>query len=242
MRNRLAALERLQAVDSELDGLAARAARFPAQRAALQAEVTKAQEEADQERGRLADNERARRTLSTQLEADRDKVKKWETRLPNLKHPREFAALQREVEGQKRTNLQSEEELKRLSQEAGEIKAALAAKEAEAAARQAALADETHGTASQEQELEEGIARLTRSREEAKTQVDPQLLKTYERIRQRKPGPALIPASGGSCSACHRRLPPQTMNRLYVAGAIEPCPSCQRLVYVPPEPEGAHPG
>ena len=238
-RNKLSALERLQSLDAELEELTKTASRFPAQRAQLEADAATARDAADQERGRLADNERAQRSVAGQLEAEEDKVRKWEGRLPSLKHPREFAALQREVETAKRMNLEAEELRQRLEAEGVEIKASLRVKEAELARRQAALAAVAANTKAQEAELAEKIAGLTTSRDEVKAAVDPALLKSYDTISRRRPGSALVPAAGGCCSGCHRKLPPQTMNRLYAAGTVEICPSCLRLVYVPLAPESA---
>lgn len=236
-RDKLAAIERLQKIDLDIEELTKTTERFPARRAELEAEAGKARSGADVERGRLADNERARRGIQNVLDQEQDKVKKWEQRLPQLKHPREFAALQREVENAKKANIQAEEDLKRLEGEGVEVKAALRAKEAELAAKESVFARENKTMQSQESELREKIGKLAATVEELKAACDPVLLRAYHDIRRRRPGKALVPVLGGSCSACNRRQPPQLMNKLH-AGSIEPCPSCSRLIYLPPTPAG----
>ena len=34
-----------------------------------------------------------------------------------------------------------------------------------------------------------------------------------------------------SCGGCHRRLPPQIVNEVYLNAAIVTCPSCNRILY-----------
>ena len=79
----------------------------------------------DEQRGRLEANERERRQLEQGLQLERDKVKKWEGRLGDIKTPREYAALSREIDIAKKTNEGQSEQAKLLLTAAGELKAAL---------------------------------------------------------------------------------------------------------------------
>lgn len=230
---KLASLERLQDIDLEIEALTQEADLVPARLAELEAAAAQARQSADAQRGRLADNERARFHQENVLAEDKEKVKKWEQRLPQLKTPREFAALQREVENAKKANLAAEEELGRLRGEAEGIKATLREKEAEQAAREAALTRTMKDLSGGERELREKIETLAKRRAGAKAEVDVKLVASYETIRRRRPGKALVAVLNGSCSACHRKLSPQAANRLLVAGTLDTCPSCQRLVFTP---------
>lgn len=233
--DKMAALERLQAIDLQIEALAKEAERGPARLTDLEAHVNVARDAADAERRRLADNERAQRQLEYTLADDKEKVKKWESRLPQLKHPREFAALQREVEAAKKTNAEAEESLTRLQAEETELKLTLATHEKELSTRESAYKREQRNLKSRDAELRDQIDNLREEREKHRGAVDARLLQAYENLRRKRPGKAFVPVTNSSCSGCHRRLAPQQANRLLVTGAIEPCPSCLRLLYTPLE-------
>jgi predicted nucleic acid-binding Zn-ribbon protein len=236
-REKLVALERLQVVDLEIEELTKQADAFPARMAALTAEVTKARSAADLERGRLADNERARRQAESSLTEETDKVKKWESRLPQLKHPREFAALEREITSAKKANEATELLLAELKVLGEPLRTLVIQKEAELAKREAALAAEAANLQQSESSLRERAENLKHKRDDERKAVDPKLLSTYELVRKRRGGRVVVEIANGSCTGCHRKLLPQ-LNNAILNGHIETCPACQRLLYAPkPPPE-----
>ena len=234
-REKLVALERLQAVDLQIEELTRQADAFPAKLAALEADVAKARAAAEIERGRLADNQRSRREAEATLADEKGKVKIWESRLPHLKHQREFAALEREITSAKKTNEAAEETLAALKVEGEPLRGLVNQKEAELAAREAALARESSGLQQSEGSLREKAAALNAKREQERAAVDPKLFSTYELVRKRRGGRVVVQAVNGICTGCHRKLPPHLYNAV-LNGHIEACPACQRLLYPPPPP------
>lgn len=235
-REKLAALEKLQNIDLQIEALNKEASAGPARIAELEAQVAKARSVADAERGRLADNERARRHLDNQIAEEKDKVKKWEARLPQLKHQREFAALEREINSLKKSTAAAEEELNRLKGEMDPLKRSLQEKEAALAEIQSKLTDEKSGVDAAAAGFQQQVETLKGERDRERGHVDAALANIYENVRKRRPGKVLIPMVNSACSACNRRLPPQLAAKLHVAGTVEPCPACLRLLFVPPPP------
>jgi predicted nucleic acid-binding Zn-ribbon protein len=235
-REKLGALEKLQVVDLQIEELTKQADANPARLAELEKQVAEARTIADAERGRLADNERARRQIEISLEEEKDKVKKWESRLPQLKHPREFAALEREINSAKKANEANEEQLAQLQLDAEPLKLSVQQKEAVLASREAARAAEVADLTKNEKALREQAAALQASREEARATVDPKLVVRYEQVRKRRGGRVLVRlTSAGTCTGCNRKLLPQ-MAYTIMGGAIEQCPACQRILFYPPDP------
>jgi predicted nucleic acid-binding Zn-ribbon protein len=237
-REKLVALERLQALDLQIEELTRQADAFPAKLAALEAEVAKARAAADVERGRLADNERARREAEATLADEKNKVKIWESRLPHLKHQREFAALEREINSAKKSNEAAEATLAALKVEGEPLRGVVYQKEAELAAKEAVVTRERSGSQQGEGSLREQIAVLKARREQERPSVDPKLLSTYELVRKRRGGRVLVHAANGICTGCHRKLLPHLYNTI-LNGHIETCPACQRILYAPPPPPEA---
>jgi len=230
--DRLEALDRLASLDVEHDEATRELAELPARRAVMAGGSASARSAADAVRGQLADNERALAATRRQLEEERDKVKKWEARLASLKHQREFAALSREVEASKRANEAAEATLAQLETAGAALKAQLHQREAEQAARQSDESTTVGEIDAFAARLEATVAQCVAGRPELAARVDPTLLKAYENARRRTKGRALVPVRSGSCSGCQRRMPPQMVVKL-AGGAVEPCPSCARLIYLP---------
>jgi predicted nucleic acid-binding Zn-ribbon protein len=228
----LAGLERLQQLDLESAQSLTALAELPTRRKTLIEAHATAQKAADQMRGRLADNERDQRATRQRLEEEREKVKKWESRLPQLKHPREFAALQREIEGAKKNNLQADEDLKRLDAEGAELKAQLRVREAEQASKEAELTSETAALDAEESRLTAAAAEFDGRRAELRAKVDPAMLKLYDTARRRAKGKLVVPMVRDNCTGCMRKLPASLANALF-GGAIDVCPSCARILYNP---------
>ena len=239
-REKLAALEKLQAIDLQIEELTKQADAFPARLAELEKQASEARLAADQERGRLADNERARHGIENQLAEDKDKIKKWESRLPQLKHQREFAALEREITSVRKSNEEAEERLAQLQLDAEPLRISVGQKEAELARRESARAKEAASLASNEKALRDQAANLKAEREQTRAAVDPKLYSSYELVRKRRGGRVVVPLSEptGACSGCNRKLLPQLANQLR-GGAIDQCPACMRIIFAHREPPAA---
>jgi predicted nucleic acid-binding Zn-ribbon protein len=231
LREKLRVLEELQQID--LDAHAARLGleAIPAERAKVEARVKEARKAYDDQKARLEANEREKRQVETLLGMDRDKVKKWEGRLGEIKTPREYAAMSREIDIAKKSNETQSEQAKVLAAAAIEIRIALedsgeALAEVEEAA-QAAIARLDQATA----EAEAALAALAARRATAATLVDPGLLAKYENIKKRRAGVAVAAVVGSTCKGCHRNIPPQLSIVLQRVNTIETCPNCHRIIY-----------
>lgn len=231
LREKLRVLEELQQID--LDAHEARQGldAIPAERATLEARVKAARKAYDDQKAKLEANERERRQVDTLLGMDRDKVKKWEGRLGEIKTPREYAAMSREIDIAKKSNETQNEQAKLLSAAAVDIKRALetsgeALAEVEDAAQ--AAAEKLDKAVA---ETEAKLASLAARRATAATLVDAGLLAKYENIRKRRAGVAVAAVIGSTCKGCHRNIPPQLSIVLQRVNTIETCPNCHRIIY-----------
>ena len=230
-REKLRALEELQKVDLQIRELAAVAEGHPLRLKQIEGERNLAKTALDALRGKLADNERARRQQTELLGLEKEKVRKWESRLNELKTPREYAALARELDIAKKTNQGAELELVRLAGEYEGLKVSLAAADAALAEKEAIVQRE--GVAIQEQlaELKLKVKALEGERSAAVKTVEPDLVSKYEKIRQKRGGVAVAPVVGGTCKGCQMNIPPQMANMLRNGFEIQNCPSCNRFIY-----------
>jgi predicted nucleic acid-binding Zn-ribbon protein len=236
-REKLKALEALQEVDLKIRELTAEAEKHPARLRQIEAERNQARGLLDVTRGRLADNERARRQNEQLLQLERDKVRKWESRLNELKTPREYAALARELDIAKKTNVTADEEIKRLAGEYAEVKKQVEGAEQALGEKEAVVSREGDEIKNALDGLQERMAQLEAERKRLVEQCDRSLVSKYERIRKQRGGLAVVPVVGGTCKGCQRNVPPQMANQLLTGSDILTCPNCHRFIYAADEPQ-----
>jgi predicted nucleic acid-binding Zn-ribbon protein len=233
LREKLKALEELQQVDVELAEVRAEAEAVPRRRAEIDAGVAVVRKAWQAEQERLAGVERERRSQEMTIAAERDKVKKWEGRLAEIRTPREYAALSREIDIAKKTNESVGEQAKLLAAQAEEIGRSIQVLQERLDEKEAGAQEELEGLVRREAEFGARTAALDARRAELATRVEPALLSRYENIRKRRGGIAVTQVVGNTCRGCNRNIPPQMAIILARANSIENCPNCNRIIYVP---------
>lgn len=231
LREKLKALEELQQIDLDADQLRLELEAIPAQRAEVEGRVQGARRDYDEEKARIDGNERERRQLESLLAMERDKVKKWEGRLGEIRTPREYAAMSREIDIAKKTNEGQVEQIKLLTAQAADIQKALDARGESLAEREESSQSALRALDEQRQAAEAKLQELGARRVRAAAVVDPALLAKYENIKRRRAGVVLSTVVGMTCTGCHRHIPPQLAITLQRANSIETCPNCHRIIY-----------
>ena len=226
----LKGLHALQKVDLEILELQRAGDAHPKRLAELDQLLSSARTGVEAERSRVLDNERARRDKEAEIQAEKDKVKKWESRLSDMRTTREYAALAREIDIAKKSILNLEEELKALVEQVAELKRALVEREAELRRREDGTAAERTELTSRIGSLTSQVKELSEKRVAVAKSADPMLVGRYDSIR-RKRGSGVVPVINGTCKGCNMRIPPQLQNILRSGATIEVCPSCQRLIF-----------
>lgn len=231
LREKLKALEELQQIDLDAGGIQGEMDGIPVRRAEIQAAVAAARRSYEVEKTRLEENERERRQIDSLLGMERDKVKKWEGRLGEIKTPREYAALSREIDIAKKTNESQSEQLKQLAATAADLQKSVEASAEALSEREMAAQDDLEALARREGEYAARLRELAARREEAARKVEPALLSKYEHIKRRRAGVAVAPVMGNTCRGCNRNIPPQLGIVLQRADSVETCPNCHRIIY-----------
>ena len=231
LRDKLKALEALQQLDLEVASVRAEAGTIPARRAEVEAALSVARKAYQTEQARLEDNERERRQVESLLGMERDKVKKWESRLGEIRTPREYAALSREIDIAKKSNETQSEQLKQLAIAAVEMRRALDQNSELLLEREMGAKDELKELEQREAQFAAQLRELGTARVEAAKRVEPVLLAKYENIKKRRAGIAVSPVIGSTCRGCNRNIPPQLSIVLQRANSVETCPNCHRIIY-----------
>lgn len=171
------------------------------------------------------------RALQVSIDVERDKVRKWESRLDDIRNQREFQALQRETEGQKRATRDAEAKLQELHLAQEDIERKLENLEVQLADDNATCSTERNRVGKLVSALRERIDSKRKTRDDLVPQVPKALFRKYDAIRAKRMGMGLSMVSQGCCVGCHMRLPPQLYNTLQRGDDILQCPSCFRIIF-----------
>ena len=79
-------------------------------------------------------------------------------------------------------------------------------------------------------DLKQKIAIKADERKRLVMDMDPALLKRYDRIRANKGGTAVTTVNTGACGGCFRRIPPHEMQNLKRDDKIITCEGCGRIL------------
>jgi len=175
--------------------------------------------------------ESRRRELEATLETEGGKMKDRRMRLNRVRNEKELQALRHEIELGKEANQQVEDEVLSVFEKIDVL----------TATKQSAEEALTKCEGDAVGRIEEGRARIVTLRSEIEgardgrarlaSTLDPELLRRYEQIFEKRAGIAVVEARAGICTGCHRNLPPQFYNELQRNEAVRTCPACYRILY-----------
>ena len=229
---RIADLARLQEIDSALD----------ARRASLEDAQSRLGESDDVIAARAALDERTaglHRAEATQKDTDleaetlKGRITPAEAKLysGSIKNPKELADLQADIDQLKR-------QLAAVEDRELEAIADTERSETEVRAARAELDALDSAWREEQAELQERISRLTgeiaaydAQRAERAEEIEPALLKTYDRIRKAHQGRGVAKLDRSLCTGCRISLPVNTVNKVRVGATLIQCPNCERILY-----------
>jgi hypothetical protein len=235
VNDELQALWSLRDLDERLVVLQTALKRFPAQRKAVEQRLTADKARLDAVKKDLGDFQVKRRQLEKDIEAMVAEERKFQGQLPLVKKNEEYTALLHEIAGVKAKRSDRETELlvlmdeeEKRAREKPALEKALAALEAEASGRIAAIASE-------EKKERDLVAGVEAERAVLVARLPANTRTRYERIRTSKDGRAVVPIQKGACGGCYRGQPPQMLQEARRGDRLLVCDGCGRLLIWPPD-------
>lgn len=239
MRNTFNILMHLQEIDRQLATLESVKGDLPQRLEAITQELESKQAVWQEKENAIRETVTAQQQARDEVVLMREKLKKYQSQLYQVKNNREYDAITIEIENTEKEAdaleykiLEYEERLAKLQQERDELNP---------------LIEELGVRRSESQEILEKTLATTRDdeqkllleREETVKGLPRQILSTYNRIRSGRGGVALAMLRDGACSECSSRIPPQRgleirqMDKLYL------CEVCGRIMIWLPEAKSA---
>jgi hypothetical protein len=131
---------------------------------------------------------------------------------------------------------QLEEQELQVLEEAEALVAKAAQAEESLRQGQQALDAERAQLEAKESALAKAVDRDAQMRKELAATIDGSLMRRYEFILSRRGGMAVVAVRDGTCQGCHMHVPPQLFNQILKGEEVFACPSCNRLLFVLPDP------
>lgn len=230
--SRASGLYRLQEIDREVDRLKGRLEEI---RITLEdsAEIARLKDDlAAREAVQVTASSAARRAQN-EVEDQRLKIQKTDKALygGSVKNPKELEDLQMESEALKRYLETLEDRYLEAMLEQDEAESAAQESVASLKSAEVQQADLHAELAAEQESIDDRIANLAAEREVAVASISRDDLATYEELRSRLRGVAVVVLDGDSCGACGLTLSASSRQLVGTGDELTRCSQCGRILY-----------
>ena len=231
MHKDLETLIAVQAEDAGIRALDERAADLDRRERELDAARANAAAAVERQRALVEREDGKRAALSARVDEHRQLHQRNVSQLDQVRRMREATAAQAQVDMAQRILGDEERELQALVRRVADGRQSLEAHEAELAALDETQQESRAALAAEREELQAQLAEAHAARAARAAGVPRSLLSRYERIRDRRRGPALFALRGLACGSCDTAIPLQRRNLMLDGSMIEVCEECGVLLY-----------
>ena len=229
MREELLALAKLAEMDDSARDIDAELKHIPQSLEELRENVQTLETMLSQEREQLAEAEQLKVQQSTELKERNEGLQRARKKAAQASSIREADAAEREIEANRRSMKEREDELGRIGQAIEAKTASLAEREKDFEEAKGVLQSKEESSKSRIAELEEKRAKMLNGRDDIAAKVPKLVVKRYERLKTGITN-AVIVIKDGSCSGCRMALPPQLNIDLQRGNELHQCPHCRRII------------
>jgi predicted nucleic acid-binding Zn-ribbon protein len=230
VREILLRLHELQAIDSRVLEIERSAGVLPEKIRELEGELETMRSELGVLNAEVDTKRGEQREIEGQISEESGKHKKWKRRLNEIKTPREYQALSREVELGERQVRDFEESVLTIMSELEAKQKVIDEKEARLKEREAEVATKVRELRIRQAELSRDAAKIAAGRVEIIKALPENVVKKYEQIRERRNGIGVALVVDGACSGCNVQQRPQQLVELRKYTGLSTCSTCQRIL------------
>jgi len=227
---------RLQILDDRAAVLAKEIAALPKHIAEVEKKLESHQRRLDADRAALAANQKERKKLEIDIQAQDPKITKLKNQMLEAKNNEQYKAFQHEIDFCQQEIRRFEDRILELMTDSEPLEKNLKAAEAALAVEKRQIDGEKKQAQERTAVDQKEIDSLKAERAGILAEMTPKVAAEYERIRKGRAGVAIAEALNGRCSKCNITLRPQFLQELRRGDSIMVCESCKRMLYInPPE-------
>jgi predicted nucleic acid-binding Zn-ribbon protein len=231
VKKQLQLLWKLQTLERQIEEAQKEKELCPVALESLQGLLKAQEEKKEEEKRRIEELEKERVRLEGELEMESERTKRSQLKLLEIKTNKEYQALLKEIEMGKEHSSQREEEIIKMLDEIDRLKTDYASTVERAHKERKEIEEEQEKVKEQMVTVEHNITHWHHNREEIVRELDPELLKRYTVLKERRNGIAVVLVKNEGCQGCYVNIPPQMYNEVQKNKEIIVCPNCHRILY-----------
>ncbi len=229
MREELLALAKLAEMDDSARDIDAELKQIPQSLEELRDSVQMLETMLAQERQQLEEAEQLKVQQGSELKERNEGLQRARKKVAQATSIREADAGEREVDANRRSIKEREEELGRIGQAIEAKAASLAEREKDFEEAKGVLRSQEESSKTRIAELEEQRSKMLSGRDDLAAKVPKSVIKRYDRLKTGISNVVII-INGGTCTGCRMALPPQLTIELQRANELHQCPHCRRII------------
>lgn len=166
------------------------------------------------------------------FESNNQRVEKYEEHLKKLTSPKDYRALQREVDETRKLNEEIQDSMLNFMEEIEGLESEV--KEKEVSFKQLKAQIESEKEEIIKKSESENIEReeLDKTKKEIADNLTEKMKLVYFNTLKKSGGLAIVPVTNGVCNGCFLRIPPQIQIEIKKGKELILCPRCYRVVYL----------
>ncbi len=221
----------LQILDDRAAELTKGIAALPRHIAEIEKKMESHQRRLEHDRAALMANQKDRKRLEGEIQANDQKISKLKTQMMEAKNNDQYRAFQHEIDFCQQEIRRHEDRILELMSESDPLDKAVKAAEAAFAVEKKQVDEEKARAQERTSTDRKEIETLMQDRKKILAEMDPRIASEYERIRKGRAGVAIAEAVQGRCSKCNILLRPQFLQELKRGDSVMVCESCKRMLY-----------
>ena len=225
----------LERTEREIQRLKLEIAELPKKVAAIEQNLAGTKATLDKARTAVKSDDAARRKYETSIQDLRQKISKYRDQSLEVRTNDQYKALMHEIQFAEQEITGNEDKILELMVNAETREKEMKAAEAELKQETAEIEREKTAARERTAQDEKELAEWTGKRDLARSAIDPDLLRHYDRVLRFR-GSGLAEVRDQKCTGCSVVLRPQTYNDVR-SGKLVYCDSCQRILYFDPSKE-----
>jgi predicted nucleic acid-binding Zn-ribbon protein len=224
-------LIRLQELEDKISKLRYTVSEAPKQIERLDSELDKARQRMSEAEEAIETAGQNRRTLESEVEDLRGKLRHYKEQLMEVKTNTEYQAMLHEISFVESRISEKEDLILEEMLEADELDSNLETAKQAFLDRKKEIEAERQALQASCNQSETELKALEDERKDVETKIPTQHMERYKRIAAVRGGVALAVVENHSCAACHVRLRPQLLAEVRMNREIILCENCNRILY-----------
>jgi len=242
MKNQYLVLSELKRIDEKATRFQRDIDLIPLEVAKLDAAIAKRQQDFATAKSVCDATEKRLRTAEGDLRDREDRLKKAEGKMMEVKTNEEYQAAMKENESQKKEKVGLEDQVLVLITEVEEQRSQLKEVETVVKTYESTINVDKQKLLDEKAKLESLLKEQITKRTHNTSQLAPETATLYARLATQFQGDAVASAENGMCLSCNIKIRPQLYNEVLGFKAIHRCPSCGKILIVPPKDDGRDSG